>query len=69
MNLRLAIFCGLLLFATASARAAEDRDTKVRSDRQDILSGGLWIYNDLSTGFAEARMTGKPLLVVLRCIP
>jgi hypothetical protein len=27
-----------------------------------------WIYNDLDRGFAEAKKTGKPLLVVLRCV-
>src|SRR5207244_8084077 len=26
-------------------------------------------YNDLARGFAEAKKTGQPLLVVLRCIP
>ena len=30
---------------------------------------GPWIYNDLKTGFAEAQRTGKPLLVVFRCVP
>ena len=25
-----------------------------------------WIYNDLGAGFAEAKKTGKPLLVVFR---
>ena len=69
MNFRLAMCCGLLLFATVAARAAEDRDTKVRNDRQDVLSTGLWIYNDLSAGLAEAHRTGKPLLVIFRCIP
>ena len=28
-----------------------------------------WIYNDFERGFAEAKKTGKPLLVVLRCVP
>jgi hypothetical protein len=27
-----------------------------------------WIYNDLDQGFALARKTKKPLLVVLRCV-
>jgi serine protease Do len=30
---------------------------------------GPWIYNDLKAGFAEATRTGKPLLVVFRCVP
>jgi serine protease Do len=48
---------------------AENRDTKVRNDRTDVLGGGKWIYNDLGKGFAEAKKSGKPLLVVLRCVP
>jgi len=28
---------------------------------------GHWHYNDLSAGIAEARSSGKPLLVVFRC--
>lgn len=51
------------------AFAAENRDTKVLTDRADVLSGGRWIYNDLPKGLAEAKHTGKPLLVVLRCVP
>ena len=30
---------------------------------------GDWIYDDLSAGFKQARVTKKPLLVVLRCVP
>ena len=41
----------------------------VLSDRDDVLGGGKWIYNDLAKGLSEARATGKPLLVVLRCVP
>ena len=50
-------------------KAAEDRDTKVRRDRDEVVSTGLWTYNDLAKGIAEAQRTGKPLLVVFRCIP
>ena len=49
--------------------AAEDRDTKVRNDRKDVLEAGNWIYNDLAKGLAEGKTTGKPLLVTVRCIP
>lgn len=48
---------------------AADREALVRKDLKDVVEGGLWIYNDLPRGFEEARRTGKPLLVVLRCIP
>lgn len=60
----------LAVFLAADTFAAgEDRDTKVRKDRQSVLEGAFWIYNDLPKGLAEARRMGKPLLVVLRCIP
>ncbi len=45
------------------------REQKVRADRQKVEADGFWIYNDLPRGFAEAKDTGKPMLVVLRCIP
>ncbi len=49
--------------------AAENRAEKVRADRAEVTAAGRWIYNDLNQGFAEARRTGRPLLVVLRCVP
>ncbi len=48
---------------------AQTREQKVRDDRAKIEAEGFWIYDDLAAGFAEAKKTGKPLLVVLRCIP
>ena len=41
----------------------------MRKDRAILENDARWIYNDLQRGFAEARLTGKPLLVVLRCVP
>ncbi len=48
---------------------AQTREQKVLADRQKVEADGFWIYNDLPRGFAEAKKTGKPMLVVLRCIP
>ncbi len=56
-------------FVSALATAAEDRETKVRSDQSKIEEAGNWIYNDLEQGFKVAKETGKPLLVVMRCVP
>ncbi|MBI3463681.1 MAG: hypothetical protein HY000_11580 [Planctomycetes bacterium] len=28
-----------------------------------------WIYDDIPKAFAQAKATGKPLLVVFRCVP
>ena len=59
----------LLFLGVASLAAAEDRKERVLNDRKDVETSGNWIYNDLPKGFAEAARTGKPLLVVIRCIP
>ncbi|HEV3166436.1 MAG TPA: Trx7/PDZ domain-containing (seleno)protein [Isosphaeraceae bacterium] len=48
---------------------AQDRDTKVRKDREAFLEAKDWIYNDLSQGIQVAKEAGKPMLVVFRCIP
>ncbi len=57
------------LLAAPCLVADGDRETRVRDDRKDITAGGRWIYNDLDAGFAQAKATGRPLLVVFRCIP
>jgi hypothetical protein len=51
------------------AAAVKDREGAVRQDRATMENDARWIYNDVERGFAEARKTGKPLLVVLRCVP
>jgi serine protease Do len=58
----------LLLFVPSLLKA-QDRETKVRSDQSKIEEAGDWIYNDLNEGFRVAAETGKPLLVVMRCVP
>ncbi|MFN9160543.1 MAG: peptidase, partial [Planctomyces sp.] len=58
-----------LLCSPIHAQQKKTRDQKVREDREKVTTDGFWIYNDLETGFRTARQTGKPLLVVLRCIP
>lgn len=65
--IRVTLFALALSFVAVSS--AQDRETKVRRDRKAVEESGFWIYNDLSQGFAEAKKTGKPLLVALRCIP
>jgi serine protease Do len=63
----------LLAFAAAlapcSAETVKDREAAVRNDRATVESDPRWIYNDWRRGFEEAKRTGKPLLVVLRCVP
>ncbi len=62
----------LALAASASssvAQAVKDREGAVRQDRATMEKDGRWLYNNFQRGFAEARRTGKPLMVVLRCVP
>ncbi|HBJ33613.1 MAG TPA: peptidase [Planctomycetaceae bacterium] len=54
---------------TTIAQEKKSREQKVREDRQRVEAEGFWIYNDLKRGYDEARVNGKPILVVLRCIP
>src|SRR5438105_2561035 len=58
----------LVLFSSF-AETVKDREGAVRGDRAAMEKDTRWIYNDFQKGFAEAKRTGKPLLVVLRCVP
>src|SRR5438270_633798 len=58
-----------LLALTTGPLFAEDRNTKVRNDRQKFQASKDWIYNDLAEGIRAAKASDKPLLVVFRCIP
>ena len=49
--------------------AVKDREGAVRADRAKMTGDERGIYEDYRKGFEEARRTGKPLLVVLRCVP
>jgi hypothetical protein len=60
----------VLAFAASSlAETVPDRKGALLQDRATLENDPRWIYNDYDRGFAEARRTGKPLLVILRCIP
>jgi hypothetical protein len=54
---------------SAHGEAVKDREGAVRGDRERMQNDERWIYEDYQKGFAEARRTGKPLLIVLRCVP
>ena len=58
-----------LLSLVLSAETVKDREGAVRNDRAALEADPRWKYNDVEAGFAEARRTGKPVLVVLRCVP
>jgi hypothetical protein len=52
-----------------AAARAQTREQKLQADRAKVEAEGFWSYNDLPRGFAEAKKTGKPMPIVLRCIP
>jgi serine protease Do len=57
------------LAGLSSAETVKDRAGAVLGDRAAMENDPRWIYNDFKKGFAEAKRTGKPLLVTLRCVP
>ena len=60
---------GIFLLATGLTAVAQDRDTLVRRDRDEVGARADWVYNDLPAGVAEAKKTNQPLLIIIRCIP
>lgn len=70
MTTRLAA-CTILLTLTASlcGETVKDREGAVRGDKAKLEHDARWNYNDVDAGFRLARESGKPLLVVLRCVP
>ena len=52
-----------------TANAQNKREAKLRADKERFDSKRDWIYNDLERGLREAKTAGKPLMVVLRCVP
>lgn len=59
----------LTVLLVASLAMAQTREEIVRGDKAKVEAEGFWIYNDLPKAFDEARRTGKPIVVVLRCLP
>ncbi len=59
----------LSLWLSLSGETVKDREGAVRQDRAAREKDPRWVYNEIPQGFAEARRTGKPVLVVLRCVP
>jgi hypothetical protein len=66
---RLILLSAFVAGLLAAPVMAQTREEKVRNDKQKVEAQGYWIYNDLPKAFAEAKMTGKPIIAVLRCLP
>src|SRR4051812_47522358 len=58
----------LAAVACLALAAPQDKD-KIREGLKDTELKGAWIYDDLDAGIAESKKSGKPLMVVLRCVP
>jgi serine protease Do len=63
-----AALTALCLLVTA-ARPQEGEKERLRQALGDHELAGTWIYDDLAAGYAEGKKSGKPLLVVVRCVP
>ena len=64
-----AFLATLAILSFSPALPAAERDDQVRGDIDSLKGDAFWTYNDLDAGIAKARESGKPLFVVLRCIP
>jgi hypothetical protein len=72
ISLSAALGLGLLsAMASAQSRAEQSlaEQSPLGQTLKDIDVASHWIYDDLPKALAEANSTGKPLLVVLRCVP
>lgn len=63
----------LLLLALAvtstQAETVKDREGAIRQDQAAFQGKTRWTYNSWEQGREAARTSGKPMLVVLRCVP
>jgi serine protease Do len=57
------LLCGRLTVA------AEPADLKDVLKDTNAFGADHWIYNNLESAVAEARLTGKPIFVTFRCVP
>ena len=68
------LILSLLLLATSAVIVqAQDVQKKRRdavlNDKKHFDIDSYWVYDDFEKARAEAQKTGKPLLVVFRCLP
>ncbi len=55
----------LALGAAAVARQGDNNEAR-RKELKDTDLVGKWVYDDIGAGYAEAKKSGKPMLVVFR---
>jgi hypothetical protein len=49
--------------------AQNERERSVRDDKQTLALDDAWIYDDLHEAMANATAAGKPVMVLIRCLP
>ena len=54
-----------LAFCLALLAVPQDKE-KLRTALKDTELVGNWIYDDLDAGVAEAKKSGKPMMIVFR---
>jgi len=71
MKLYLAsILMALVVAPTISAQDVQKkRRDAVLNDKKQFDLDDYWVYDDFEMGRKEAEKTGKPMLVVFRCLP
>lgn len=55
-----------LFLACLGASPQDASKESLKTALKDTDLPGSWIYDDVNAGFAEARKSGKPMLVVFR---
>ena len=64
------LFLLLTLFVSIlHGESVKDREGAVRQDKAKLQSSDRWHYNNVEGAFAEAQKSGKPVMLVLRCVP
>lgn len=66
--MKLALLQAVIVVSLVAMVASANAQTLGES-LKDIPVAPNWIYDDLPKAIAQAQQTGKPLLVVLRCVP
>ena len=66
MRLDHLLLAPLLLLSVTATAAAQGRSGALREAFGDDQISDRWIYEDIATGYALAKQTGKPLLVAFR---
>lgn len=63
------LLASLLAASFIHAESVKDREGAVRADKARMEADKRWAYNDIESGFKQAKLMGKPVLVVMRCVP